>query len=80
MTSRKTREPYQQYVYHFEFPMNSIDVRCITTEEKTLLLNLSKAQPETEDGFSTKGYYFYTKNNREIAKQVLTEHFPEEII
>jgi len=30
---RRPREPYKQFMFHFEYPRNSIDARVITDEE-----------------------------------------------
>jgi hypothetical protein len=59
---------YIQYVYHFHYPMNSVDVRTITSEElEYLTILFDNPDPETE-------HFQETFNT--ILK-MFKDHFPE---
>lgn len=63
-------EPFIQYVYHFQHPVNSIDVRKISEEE--LQFCLSSYRLELYAG--CKSIHFKS------AEKLLRDHFPEHII
>lgn len=74
MNKKPRNEPYVQYVYHFQYPTNSIDVRRITKYEMEFLRRTYKLLLE------------YRKLGREPlangirAEQLLSDHFPEYLI
>lgn len=75
-----SKPKYIQYVYHFDYPMNSIDVRCITKEQLNLVKGLYHAFTDQDETMSDEVFQNITTFNREQAERILKEHFQEELI
>ncbi|WXB47716.1 hypothetical protein WCWAEYFT_CDS0014 [Vibrio phage VB_VaC_TDDLMA] len=76
--SNKTK--YVQYVYHFDYPMNSIDVRCITKEQFKLIKTIYYTLKHPAAEMPVDVFQNITTFNQEQAERILKEHFPEEFI
>lgn len=72
---------HKQYVYHFEYPINSIDVRVISEFQFEFMRTVIDfyESPLSLDGYMTKpiGSSLY---NYETSLRLLKDHFPEELI
>ena len=66
--TRKPKEKYKQYIFHLDYPIDSIDVREINENQLCWLLDLY------HDGSNT---IYYTDLNYKQAKRILTEFYPE---
>jgi len=62
--------PFIQYVYHFNYPVNSIDVRKMTDSELKFCIDIYNEDVNA----LCKSTSFAS------AKKLLEEHFPEYII
>lgn len=71
---------YVRYVYHFDYPTNSIDVRCITKEQLNLVKGLYHAFRYQDETMSDEVFQNITIFNQSQAERILKEHFPEELI
>lgn len=91
MSNIQNNKPYDEpvypeqkpsrYVYHFHFPINSIDVRKITEEEMQTCKIILDFYNQDFDPF---GYVDFppgaTLENYDRIKKMFKEHFPEELI
>ncbi|UOK16936.1 hypothetical protein [Vibrio phage phiKT1024] len=74
------KSKYVQYVYHFDYPMNSIDVRCITKEQLKLIKDIYHTVKYPGDSMANEVFQNITIFNQTQAERILNEHFPEELI
>lgn len=74
MNKKPRNEPYVQYVYHFQYPTNSIDVRRITKYEMEFVRKTYKLLLEY------RKLELVPLTNGRRAEQLLSDHFPEYLI
>lgn len=79
-TNKANDVRYVQYVYHFEWPVNSIDVRIITDKEMKFIKDLYNILINPNDSISMNLFQTSTEHNIKQAERILREHFPEELI
>lgn len=74
MNKKPRNKQYVQYVYHFKYPTNSIDVRRITKYE----MEFVQLSYKLLLGYRKLGLVPLTNGRR--AEQLLYDHFPEYLI
>ncbi len=78
----RNESKYVQYVYHFNYPINSIDVRLIDDKQFQLIKELYHFYKKPNDSELSPDQI--TKHatwlNMAQAERILNEHFPEELI
>ncbi len=69
---------YQQYMYHFCYPKNSIDVRRITKADRNWCTEQLKRWGKLSD--YGKRFSGSLKQDVKFINKMYLEHFPEELI
>lgn len=68
-------DPFVQYVYHFPYPKNSIDVRDMQPEDEEFIENTLKSS-EVDPMYLSADDFFIIKTVIKMCK----EHLPEKLI